>query len=99
MDVSNLTPIQLIAVCLCASISFSVICYLSFRVAACVINLVWPVPDAKSIEEKRIDEYFKRIYGQTTESNPHEPKHFMDDRRYDLTIVNPDATKRYYGLD
>lgn len=62
MDVSNLTPIQLIAVCICSLIGFSVICYLSFRVAAWIINLVWPVPDAKSIEEKRIDAYFRQVY-------------------------------------
>ena len=98
MDVSNLTPSQLIAVCMCALIGCAAICYLSFRVAVWIINLVCPLPDAKSIEEKRIDEYFKRVYGQIAESQPHEPKHFLDDRRYDLTIVNPDATKRYYGL-
>ena len=62
MDVSNLTPSQLIAVCFCALIGFSVICYLSFRVAAWTVNFVWPVEDPRTVEERRIEEYFHRVY-------------------------------------
>ena len=62
MDTLNLTPSQLIAVCICALIGFSVICYASLKVALWIVNLVWPVEDARTIEERRIDEYFHRVY-------------------------------------
>ena len=81
---------QLAWLLVAATLGIFVIVRFSFWAAIKLVNFFWPVEDGKTRAERELDARYALMYTADLEQNPwHEPVHYTDKNRYNLTIINP----------